>query len=1025
MPPRRTKWKPYLLTACWLVWLAVLCHAQQPYQHRYTTANGLLYPEAFINFAQNGEAWIYYSNGEHLTRFDGVNWTHYHLPSLNMPTSLAYATEDEHGIWFCHGSLQNLWMVRIAPNGAWHKYNLGGDKWLHHLSLQSPQLYDLSLYPYRYDAAQDSFLRDAHPLNIPFDSSTEEFHIINQFTNGIGYIGIKPKSESSFNYFYQANNEWQTQTTKIGGLQPYFLENGKLAGIIRMEDKPYWYSQEKISPIVPVLPNDRKGYAITPIDIHFWARKSKAAFPGIIVEDETNHQWHLYEMDHLGQPHHRLGPLSGEFPRMSIAQDRNGDWWYGNSNGIVRVIDNLLHFDETNPEMVGGLHTIVEDNQWQIWMGGYGGIGGLTVFDGKNLRRQHFTDASLRILPGGIRSQSGTLYFLSEYEGGLLSIKDGQLTTAKQLGLGDIVGFYAYQLSDGKIGLGLASYGLGIGTEVNGLLASIRIIGKEKGLLLDNVLTITEDQAGRLWLGRISQGIACYDPVQDTVVTWLRSPEMPRSVGVISTCLDGWGNLWLGGHNGLYRLSHAHLFDFLHDNIFDSLEKIELPGIDTSTVSFLQNTPNYLVVGSERAVYFFDKAYDGTRPRIFTLQYGQDIPGGGSEQNAVLFDSKGFLWLGTQEGAIRLDPKRLQFDTSATRLQLNYFTAGDTKISLADGQLGRLPAKKRNIRFEFSPVGNVLLKNDLFFNIAVVNRQGDTLFWRSQTKERNGEMPYLPKGSYVLHVTAYKHNVVSGQAAWYFTVPQLPSENPWTWIGLALVILAIPFTWFYLKNRHEAELEKSKRERDALQIRALSNFFNPHFINNALHWVQSRYRKDTDTAIIIGRLSENVDILFENTQSGKTFHSLVKELEIVKNYLKIQQVRFGEGLVVSFDLPQGEDELEETAVPSMLLQIHAENAVEKGIRNRKEAGHFLLSVKIETDGCHITMEDDGRGRPDTIPDRKGSTAVMNDLVALFNRYNRRPLTIHYDDFIFGAITGRRYGTRVHFFIPKEYNYELS
>jgi hypothetical protein len=693
--------------------------------------------------------------------------------------------------------------------------------------------------------------------------------------------------------------------------------------------------------------------------------------------------------------------------------------------------------------MVNGLHTIVEDRQGRIWMGGYGGIGGFSVFDGKTLKRKVFTDGSIRIMPGAMMSKSGTLYFISEYEDGLLAIKDGQLKTAKQLKLGNLIGYYATQISDGRIAIGLASKGLGLVTETNGLPASVRIIGKEKGLRLDNVLSITEDRAGRLWMGRISQGIALYDPVRDTAVTWLRSPEEPNSVGTISACLNDDGSIWFGGHNSLYRLHAPHQFDFLGKNVFDSLEKMPLPGNDTTTVFFLQNTPRYLVAGSQQAVYFLDKNYPGEQPRIFTLQYGTDLPGGGSEQNAVLLDSRGFLWVGTQEGAVRIDLRLLRFDTSATSLRLAAFSAGGEEVLLTDGQIGSLPAKKRNIRFAFSPSGNSFLKDDLFFDIAVVNAQGDTLFWRSQTKERSGEMPYLPKGKYTLHVTAYKHNVVSGQAAWAFAVPGLLSENPWFWAALALLALGIPFTFIYLKKRHQAELEKSKRERDALQIRALSNFFNPHFINNALHWVQSRYRKDADTATIVGRLSENVDHLFANTQSGKAYHPLSKELEIVQNYLKIQQVRFGEGLWVSLDLPKENTAMTAVQVPSMLLQIHTENAVEKGIRNRKGAGHFLLSVKMGADGCHITIEDDGRGRPRTAertaepqfggqlaelgvgPTRKGSTAVMDDLIALFNRYNKRPLTVRYEDLVFGETDGEQHGTRVHFFIPKNYGYELS
>ncbi len=634
-------------------------------------------------------------------------------------------------------------------------------------------------------------------------------------------------------------------------------------------------------------------------------------------------------------------------------------------------------------------------------------------------------------------SPSGRLYFFAEGDFGFCFIKNGVLSKAALPGLPQRqTGFYIAGLSEGKMGLGLHMLGLGIAEEVNGAISKLKIVGKEKGLLLENVLTIAEDWGGRLWCGRTSQGIAVYDPVRDTAVTWLRSNENPKSVGALASCVDENGTLWLGTNNGIYQLPSAHKFDYLKQDLFKALVPFPLPGKATQRIHALVDTERFLIAGSTHGLYFFDKRYRGKRPRIFSMLFGRDLTGQGVEQNALLFTPPtagkegGYLWVGTQGGATRLELSLLRFDTSATDLHLTGFTAGGDKVGIVEGKISKLPVKKRNITFAFLPSGNKLLKDDLYFDIAVVNGQGDTLFWRSQTKERGGELPYLPQGKYTLHITAFKHNVVSGQAAWAFTVPRLPSENPWVWAGLALVVLGIPFTWFYMKKRHQAELERSRRERDALQIRALSNFFNPHFINNALHWVQSRYRKDADTATIVGRLSENVDHLFANTQSGKAYHPLSKELEIVQNYLKIQQVRFGEGLRVSLDLPKDEGAMEAVQVPSMLLQIHTENAVEKGIRNRKEAGRFLLSVKMGDDGCHVAIEDDGRGRPRNVEPqfggtRKGSTAVMDDLIALFNRYNKQPLTVRYEDFIFGETEGGRYGTRVHFFIPKNYNYELS
>lgn len=1034
MTNQHKRWKTALLTAAWLVGFAVVCHAQQPFLYKYGIENGLPFPEADgINFTKNGEAWVRYSSGEVLSRFDGINWTHYRLDELGLPLGLAFATEDEHGFWFQSGRNDEWWVARITPNREWKKYHFEG-----RVSVYFSQpdgrliLMDEHFFAYQYDKKTDRFLRSDKPLFVSKTKEVELFEYANNISDGSLYLITRIPSENKLMLHYGEDFQYSVDVPV-----PYFLPTymvGKdLRGIYTKDGQWHWWNGKMGWTLEVTLPNGRKGKHVRGARLNYFGGiRDLTSTNGLVIEDPIDGVFYLYGFDSAGTAQLLLSHLPKDIFWDACSQDKHGNWWYGTSSGLVRSEQSQLVFNENTSGMITGLHALDEDAEGNIWMGGYTGSGGFTVYDGDRLQRKFFTNESMPVLPGTYRNTSGTLYFFVEAPAGIMAIRNGQPTyidiKINELGH-TTVGFHIQPLRNGQIALGLAAEGIGIATETNGLINSIKTIGKRKGMLLDNVLTVSEDEGGRLWAGRSSQGVAVYDPQRDTAITWLRSPEVSKSVGMMASCVDENGTLWLGTNDGVYLLRNAHQFDYLHENLFDHFEKMPLPGGGEQRIHSIKNIPDYLVIGTPQGVYFYDKKYRGERPRIFSMIFGKDISGGGAEQNAVLLDSKGYLWVGTQEGATRIDLKNLRFDTSATTLRLERFTAGDAEIPVADAEIGQLPVKKRNITFAFSPSGSAFLKDDLFYDIAVVNAQGDTLFWRSQTKERKGELPYLPKGKYTLHISAYKHNVLSGQAAFGFVVPMLASENPLVWVGLALMVLGIPFAFFYQRKRHQAELEKSKRERDALQIRALSNFFNPHFINNALHWVQSRYRKDPDTALIVGRLSDNVDLLFANTQVGRAYHPLATELEIVQNYLKIQQVRFSDGLAVSLDLPQGEAGIGDLSVPAMLLQIHAENAVEKGIRNRKGAGQFLLSVKLEGDGCRITIEDDGRGRPmengGSSNGRKGSTAVMDDLISLFNRYNSKPLTVQYEDLIFGLENEEQYGTSVHIFIPKNYNYELS
>lgn len=1031
MSKHKKQWKKSALLLSWLL-LALLptALAQRPFQYKYTLDDGLPYPEVTnVNFTKNGELWASYSNGESLSRFDGLNWTHYPLSDMKLPLRFVFWSEDGNGVWFIDQSERHLNFVCFTKTGEWKTYRFEGKNapWPDMIS-GSARFMDEQFFAHHFDPELDTFIKSDKPYFSPEEQPTGKVRGIRSTFDGTILLRIQTAEKPDLTDYFGGNFEHSIDLPHPS-FQPFFVSEIDLRGTFVEAGKLYWYAQRQSRPLNIVLPSGRTGDFVDRVYLNYWGSKTgNNLILGVVAKDPQNGTLYLYRLDSLGQPHLLLGHLHDDYYG-AFSQDEQGHWWYGTATGLVRTNQLFLTFDESNPAMVNGLHAIGEDPEGNIWLGGYNGTGGFSVWDGEELQRRTFSKDAMPILPGALRSRSGSLYFFHQKSQGLAAIKNGRFHHIYIPGHEYLHGYFFLPLSDGKIGLGLQTKGLGIAEETNGLISSIRTISKEKGLLLDNVLTVAEDQAGRLWAGHHSQGIAIYDPQRDTAVTWLRSPELPGSIGAMSSCVDENGTLWLGAHNGLYRLERPHEFDYLNSNPTDFFLKIELPGRDTSMVTFLQNTVDYLVAGTYQGVYFLDKNYHGEHPRIFSLKYGSDIDGSGSEQNAVLLDSKGQLWIGTQTGATLIDLDSLRFDTSATSLALTSFRAGDTQIPINGRDLGQLPSSKRNLQFSFAPSGNRHLRDNLYYDVMVIREDGDTLFQRISTRQKDGlQIDHLPHGDYTLHLMAYKHNVLSGHAEYHFTVPRLLGESPWFWVIATSFFMGALLTFIYIRKRHQLALEKSKRERDGLKIQALSNFFNPHFINNALHWVQGKYRKDPDTATMIGRLADSVDLLFKNTQSGQACHSLELELQIVKNYLQIQQVRFGMGLSAHFDLPEP-SRYADVSVPAMLIQIHSENAVEQGIRNRKGAGKFSLSVQPEPKGCRIVIEDDGRGRPpkpaERIVARKGSTQVMSDLVRLFNQYNPVPLTVSYEDRIFNNETEGGYGTRVIIYVPKNYNYELS
>ena len=225
-------------------------------------------------------------------------------------------------------------------------------------------------------------------------------------------------------------------------------------------------------------------------------------------------------------------------------------------------------------------------------------------------------------------------------------------------------------------------------------------------------------------------------------------------------------------------------------------------------------------------------------------------------------------------------------------------------------------------------------------------------------------------------------------------------------------------------------LEKNEKEKNMLQVQALVNQLNPHFINNALLWTQLRMINDPESVKVISKLNYNISTVFRNSLKGKPYHSLRDELNIVTNYLYIQNKRFDDAITYTLPTPEELNNLGNIDVFLMQIQIHCENAVEHGIRNSFD-GKGVLKVQIFDKGVYLrmTIEDNGIGRKAAANiQSKGTqqgTQMLENLQRIFNKNNDLPLIFTYEDDIFTDKLGRGFGTRVVIDVPKKYKFDLQ
>jgi two-component system LytT family sensor kinase len=134
------------------------------------------------------------------------------------------------------------------------------------------------------------------------------------------------------------------------------------------------------------------------------------------------------------------------------------------------------------------------------------------------------------------------------------------------------------------------------------------------------------------------------------------------------------------------------------------------------------------------------------------------------------------------------------------------------------------------------------------------------------------------------------------------------------------------------------QLEVSRAEQlremaNKAELRALQSKINPHFLFNALNAISSSIRLNPDTARqLIFNLSRYLRYNIELKDDEQI--DIKRELYQIKDYIAIEQARFGDKLTVIYDI----DDDVSCVIPSLLIQPLVENAIVHGIQPCKGKG---------------------------------------------------------------------------------------
>ena len=203
-------------------------------------------------------------------------------------------------------------------------------------------------------------------------------------------------------------------------------------------------------------------------------------------------------------------------------------------------------------------------------------------------------------------------------------------------------------------------------------------------------------------------------------------------------------------------------------------------------------------------------------------------------------------------------------------------------------------------------------------------------------------------------------------------------------ILVAIIVVSIVGPMWITKPIEEQVTREQKQLRKA-EFELLQAQINPHFLYNTLDTIVWSAEAGNQKQVVkmVGSLS---DFFRSSLNKGKEIVTIRDELQHVRSYLEIQQIRYQDILSYEIDVPE---ELFDFQIPKITIQPIVENALYHGIKNVRGGGKITVTGMDEGETMLIQVKDNGKGmKPERLKEiTKGLTGEKLEDTAIYGLYN--------------------------------------
>lgn len=170
------------------------------------------------------------------------------------------------------------------------------------------------------------------------------------------------------------------------------------------------------------------------------------------------------------------------------------------------------------------------------------------------------------------------------------------------------------------------------------------------------------------------------------------------------------------------------------------------------------------------------------------------------------------------------------------------------------------------------------------------------------------------------------------------------------------------FLFHFIQNYRKEEIKNLQWEAHSreVELNRLKSQMNPHFIFNSMNTIRALISENPEKAK--DAITQLSNILRSSMlQEKNKVIPLEEEMQLVKDYLNIEKVRYEDRLKIKIKIAEN---LNACLVPPFIIQTLVENAIKHGISQLPEGGTLQLSIEKDQEGMLVVLvENDGKYLP--------------------------------------------------------------